>query len=251
MRIYQNPFEAMRETERELFEMGIEVHPETMQDKVVKDDPDYNTLEIRGYAFKVIDWALEMELFTRILDYFYRDKVHDIMAYILTEFRERTSGQSSNPGRSYLSRKDVWDEFLHDGKFAYTYSERIAPQLMAVLEELKKNPETRQGIINLHSNICPTQAELVDPSYDLRNIGGAGRIPCSLYYQLMIREGKLDLIYGMRSCDFLVHFPVDICLALLTQDWFADKLNLKTGAFTWFCGSLHAYHKDLKKRGIF
>jgi len=55
----------------------------------------------------------------------------------------------------------------------------------------------------------------------------------------------------MRSCDFLVHFPVDLMLAMRLQTWFAKLLDLNVGLFTYFTGSLHAYHKEIKDRGIF
>lgn len=258
MRMYQSPYEAMKEAERELFEMGIEVHPQSMQDKMVRDDPDYLTKEIRGYAFKIVDWTWNIAHIKDTLCHFFGDKeVDNVLTYILAEFRDRVSGKATNPGKSYQYRKGLWQEFLHDDKFAYTYSERIAPQLQTILEELQKNPESRQAIITIHSNICPevnlisVRSNSVSKSQDLHYMGGGGRVPCSMYYQVMVREEKVDLIYTMRSCDFLVHFPVDISLALLIQDWFADNLELKTGTFTYFAGSLHAYHKDLKERGIF
>lgn len=261
MRIYSNPFEAMKEIERELFEMGISIHPQTMQDKGVRDDLNYLTKEIRGYAFKIIDWTWSIAHIKKALHYFFEEKTDNVLTYILAEFRERVQGKATNPGTAYLHRKDLWKEFLHDGKFAYTYSERITPQLQIILEELRTNPESRQAIINIHSNICPEKytnsTSLKHPNYvvqssvDLKNRGGGGRLPCSLYYQVMVREEKVDLIYCMRSCDFLVHFPVDISLALLLQDWFSDSLGLKTGTFTYFCGSLHAYQRDMITRGIF
>lgn len=261
MRIYSNPLEAFRETERDLFEMGITVHPQTMQDKDIRDDPSYKTLETRGYAFKIVDWTLDLGHLKKTMVYFYKEQADDVLTYILAEFRERVSGKATNPGTSYTHRMELWMEFLHNGKFAYTYSERITPQLQTILQELKKNPESRQAIINIHSNICPESYTnsttprhpnyVVLKSNDLKNLGAGGRVPCSMYYQVMIREEKLDLIYVMRSADFLTHFPVDISIALCVQDWFADKLNLKTGTFTYFTGSLHAYAKDMKERGIF
>jgi len=261
MRIYQTPFEAMKETERELFEMGISVHPQSMQDKNIKDNPDYLTKEIRGYAFKIVDWTWNIKHIKKALHHFFEEKTDDVLTYVLAEFRERVCGKASNPGTAYLHRKDLWEEFLHNGRFAYTYSERITPQLQIILEELRTNPESRQAIINIHSNICPESYTnstspkhpnyVVQPSKDLSNQGGGGRLPCSIYYQIMIREEKVDLIYTMRSCDFLIHFPVDISLALLLQDWFSDSLSLATGTFTYFTGSLHAYQKDIAEREIF
>ena len=132
-----------------------------------------------------------------------------------------------------------------------SYSERMAPQLLRVVDELRARPDTRQAIIDIHSNICPVEAEQVTGSADLSNMGGKARIPCSLYYQVMIRERRVDLVYAMRSCDFLVHFPVDLMLAMRLQTWFAKLLDLNVGLFTYFTGSLHAYHKEIKDRGIF
>ncbi len=78
-----------------------------------------------------------------------------------------------------------------------------------------------------------------------------GRIPCSLYYQILVRDGKVDLHYAMRSCDFLTHFPVDIALAIRMQHYITERLGRAVGTFSYFTGSLHAYRKDLAVRGIF
>lgn len=256
MRIYINPLEAFKEVERDLWEMGIDVHPQTMQDKDVGNNPDYATKEVRAYGFHLVDWIWNQQEETDSVGYIFRtyDRTEDpttqILKYIQVEFEDRVSGRAMNPGNSYQTRKDIWNEFLHDGKFAYTYSERIAPQLHRILNELEERPETRQAIINIHSNILPLRSGVVD-SIDLTNIGGSSRIPCSMYYQIIRRQDKLDLIYTMRSCDFLVHFPVDIMLALRLQLWFAEKLGIAPGTFTYFTGSLHAYQKDMSIRGIF
>jgi hypothetical protein len=261
MRIFTNPIEAVREVERDLWEMGITVHPQTMQDKVVKDDPDYATKEITGYAFKITGWSFNLTGLVSIFEYFFPDDSENVMRYCLQEIKDRTSLIPTNPGQSYKHRIRLWNEFLHDGKFAYTYSERMHEQIPMILTELVERPDTRQAIVNIHSNICPrADGVLTDTGQDTNHVvasadafnrGGGGRIPCSMYYQLMIREKKVDLIYTMRSCDFLTHFPIDISLALMLQRWFATQLALDMGTFTYFVGSLHAYHKDMAKRGIF
>lgn len=268
MRIYNNPVEAVREVERDLFEMGIRVHPQTMQDKNVAMDKGYDTLEVRAYGFQVSGWTWCAEDEALMVNYVLTGKTTSpphaqfgqIMKYVEQEFSDRVGGVPLNPGNSYQHRLAVWNEFLHDGKFSYTYSERISPQLPKIMQELRLRPDTRQGIINIHSNVSTVWYDTdqgvapgwrVERSQDLQNTGGTGRIPCSMYYQLMIRESKVDLIYTMRSCDFLTHFPVDIALALRLQDWAAKQLGLDTGRFTYFTGSLHAYQKDLETRGIF
>lgn len=249
--------------------MGIDVHPQTMQDKKIGDNPDYATKELRGYGFKLVKCPFNYGEITQMVNYVVNGKADKATAatdhiqdYIEAEHKDRLS-PASNPGNAFRTRPEVWEEFLHDGKFAYTYSERFYPQLCRILKELREKPETRQAILNIHSNICPIPQYAVGEAFtrntgkvwgsaDMENMGGNGRIPCSMYYQFMIREGALDLIYTMRSCDFLTHFPVDFALAMKMQTHVANELGgMPVGTFTYFAGSFHAYAIDLKKRNIF
>jgi hypothetical protein len=253
MRIYSNMLEAVREVERDLAEMGIVAHPQTMQDKHIGDDAGYATKELQAYSFQITDNEYSPDEHSEVIGYFFGNTDgtwRRILNYLETEHMERTCGQQANPGTAYLQRPEVWNEFLHDGKFAYTYSERIAPQLTRMIHELSVNPDTRQAIINIHSNIKPfedygNERGTVMGSVDMSNMGGGGRIPCSMYYQLMVRNGKVDLIYTMRSCDFKTHFPIDICLASRMQNHVAAALGRPVGRFTFFAGSLHVYQKDV------
>jgi len=235
MRIYEGLAQAVNEVERDLNEMGTLVHPETMQDKNVKDNDDFITKEIQGYSFMITSqkfiWQDIKELGLN-------------RAYIDEEVDARISSTYLNPGEAYLNRLEVWQQFLHDGKFSYTYNERIREQLTPILENLIKNPNTRQAIITLY-----------DKDKDLANIGGKARIPCSMYYQFLrrVRDNVeyLDCIYTMRSCDFYTHFPYDIALTMGFQRALADYLDIEPGRFTQFIGSLHAYRKDWNKKKVF
>jgi len=266
MRIYSTPLEAVREVERDLWEMGVRVHPQTMQDKDIHDDPNYETIEMQGYAFKIVNWQWNNPGIAVMVNYVLTGKLKgapattykQVMDYIEQEFSDRVSGEQLNPGNAWEARAELWNEFMHGGQFAYTYSERITPQLPSIIAELKSKPDTRQGIITIHSNICALDvtppdgpANIVQQGRDLCNMGGGGRVPCSMFYQIMRRNKRLDLIYVMRSCDYLVHFPVDIALALRLQHYFAQSCDIPMGTFTYFAGSLHAYRKDMKARGIF
>lgn len=256
MRIYTSVPEAVREVERDLWEMGIDVHPQTMQDKAVADDDGYATKELQAYGFKIVDYSWSEQMEREVIDYVFRATTPDyqeaVHAYVRQEFNDRVSSESSNPGRSYLHRDELWREYMdHRGKFHYTYSERIVPQLAGVIKELRTRRESRQGIINIHSNIASIRSEEAQLCADWAHKGGVGRVPCSLHYQAMIRRNALDFIYSMRSCDFLTHFPVDILLALRMQQFIAHHTQVNTGNFTYFTGSLHAYKKDMVQRGIF
>ncbi len=227
-RIYENMTEAVNEIERDIMEMGIAVHPNTMQNKVVKDDDNYSTMEVQNYTFTILDMT---------------DKdivVHDCIDWCQEEIIERVDVTSTNPGKAWKLRKEVWTEFLNeDGKFCYTYNERFnnCNQLFMIIEEFKKNPDTRQAL--LHVNF-PSDCILWQKK----------RIPCSVYYQFMIRRGKLDVIYNMRSSDFDTHFKNDIWLADELRNGIAKQVGVEPGLFHMNVGSLHRY-KNYTKKHVF
>lgn len=261
MRIFSKPQEAIREIERDLFEMGIDVHPQSMQNKDVANDDDYKTKEISAYGYKLTNYEHNVEDENEVLHYILKEDAIDTANYIEKEHTERWCNEMLNPGTSWEQRKSTWEQFLieteidKNKRFHYTYSERFACQIHRIVRELIDKPDTRQAIMTIHSNINTYNqgagVNIVEPSQDYRFMGGKGRIPCSLHYQFMIREGRLNMIYVMRSCDFLTHFPVDMMLALRAQTKMAKHLSLEVGEFTHFCGSLHAYKKDMVGREIF
>lgn len=230
MRIYKNLKECASETKRELAEMGVQVKLETMQDKVIKDDPDYYTNELLGYSYMVLDTGDKDELPKA----FGKEKWMD---WAEAEFEERISCERMNPGEAYKLRP-IWEEFIHDGKFSYSYPERINDQIERVVACLDHTPSSRNAIVSFW-----------DPEIDKKRIGGKMRVPCSMYYQFLIRNGKVNLIYNIRSNDLMQHWCWDVYLAIKIQEYVAEKLDLPIGWFIQQVGSLHAYKKDLK--GIF
>lgn len=239
MRIFANATEAFDEIERDLFEMGIESHPPTVQDKDVKDDAEYLTKELIGYSYSLVNPEMD-ELSTIVENRLGKNG----LAYITTELIDRIIGRPTNPGNSWIYRQEIWTPLLEkNGRFAYTYSERIAPQIKRLVEELRENGETRQAVMTIY-----------DQHNDLNSWGGIRRVPCSMYYHLFIRNGELILIYTMRSCDFYTHFPIDVYLAVALLAHIGGELDddiFTRTRFIHFMDSLHAFKKDWDKRRIF
>lgn len=258
-RIYANCKEAISEIQRDLYEMGVEVHTQTMQNKDISNDPNYSTKEMQNYSFCILnsedkddivkpnelEWC-HAEFAERIAGWDKPKCSEQVVLMnanrdeIVLQTNDVPNHDYPNPGEAYKLR-EVWNEFLNDGsegKFGYTYNERMAWQIDAVLEELKLHPETRQAIIEIHNR-----------RIDQTNMGKI-RVPCSMYYHLMIRDGKLDIIYNMRSTDFFTHFKNDIWLACELRNWFAKQLNIKPGKYFMNASSLHAYRKDFPE-GVF
>jgi len=229
MRIYVNAEEAIEEIKRDLAEMGIRVKPATMQDKYVLGNPDYETLELQNYGYTILD-ARSKDI----------PGVNQPWADI--EFVERVTNpeQFHNPGEAYKLREEVWKEFLHEGKFAYTYNERLHfnDQLQKIIDRMKVDPDSRQLWISLWN-----------PTMDPDRLGGVSRVPCSLGYNFQVRNNRLNMHYVMRSCDFATHFRNDVYLAIKLLEYVAQQVNYEVGDFTHTIFSLHVYQKDVK--GVF
>lgn len=221
MRIYTSCIEAITDIGREIKKCSTTTRCQTYQNQVVDGNPDFETRELQAFSFVILDTS-DKDLMPNL---------H--LEYCRAEVADRLLGEPINPGHSYLKRFDFWKEFL-DGndKFDYTYAERMHWQLGPVITELAEHPETRQAIIEIH-----------DRGIDQDRMGKK-RIPCSMYYQLMRRDGKLDMIYTMRSVDFVNHLANDIWMAAAIRDIIAEQLSIPSGKFILFAGSLHTYRKD-------
>ena len=221
MRIYANCVEAITDIGRELKKCGTVVHTQTYQNKDISQDSNFETKELEAFQFCIINTDDKDEM----------PNIH--LPWLKDEFYERVYNGPINPGKAYLHRPEVWEQFLVGRHFDYTYSERLWWQLDAVRDELIKHPETRQAIVEIHNN-----------HEDLYSLGGKKRIPCSMFYQFLKRDGKLDIIYVMRSSDFSTHFQNDIWLADELRRMFAESLEIPIGKFIMVVSSLHIYRKD-------
>ncbi len=231
MRIYGSVTTTYHEIERDLFEMGIRIHPQSVQNKKVKDLPAYETIEIQDYTYMLTQW-------TDLKDFF--EKLALSWSYVEAEFKDRISVDPQNPGSSYARRIGVWGEFLNEaGFFDYTYSERLYWQIPAVINVLRADPDSRQAVMQIY-----------DYHRDSPFRGGVKRVPCSMFYQALIRRDQLDFSYSMRSCDFYTHFPYDMALAIRLLEYLATALNVRPGYLKHHIVSLHAFKKDFKE-GIF
>lgn len=226
MRFFTNFNEALNEIKRDLAEMGLDVHPQTMQDKHIADNPDYATKELQNYSYTVLDAANHL------------NELSPTQPWADAEFEERVSGLNLNPGEAWKKRPEVWEEFLHNGKFSYTYPQRMYYQLGHIINELRTHPDSRQLWMSIWN-----------PFLDVFKLGGHDRVPCSLGYLFQLRRGKLNMTYFMRSCDYATHMHNDIYLAVMLMRYVAQATGNEPGDFTHFIGSLHVYAKDVK--GVF
>lgn len=240
MRIYKTIKDALNETFRDLKVRGISVECNSYQDKKLEGE-DRFVKELTGVAFKIDKPLLNRD---EAIRYTFKDDAERIIKYCKQEIKDRCSGKPLNPGNSYKIRADMWNKFLEGKKFSYQYAERLWTnnQFESVIQCLKNDPGTRQAVLSVWN-----------PDKDMQpnKLGGGNRIPCSLNYQFMIRNGRLHCIYSMRSNSALEHCPIDLYCATGLMEYVAKRLNVKVGSLTYLCGSLHAFHWNLKDWVLF
>ena len=241
MRIYTDCKELMSEAFRDVFEMGAIVKPKTYQNKVIDGKDEFITKEVIGYQYCLTSLNLENMLY--IADARSKD-------WVEAELKERLTPHT-NPGEAWKLRPELWEQFITENDhFDYTYSERFndpvgfmgARPINLVIKLLVDDPDTRKAILPIF-----TISDVV------RNDGSA-RIPCSMYYNFMVREDsrgikKLHISYHQRSSDVITHFGNDVALAFKMMEYVAESTGYQPGYLYHTIDSLHSYKKDWEQLG--
>lgn len=232
MRIYSNSFELMSELGRELNSYGQTVKPKTYQNKIIEGNEDFITKELicQQYCLTSLGDLVWLFVFSHSKE------------WADAEFKERiNTSEVINPGKAWELRKDLWEQFLVDGKFDYTYNERMAI-LPYTIQLLRSDSDTRKAVLPIFNG---------NGEDDTLYYHGNKRIPCSMYYDFLIRQnGKgekvLHICYHQRSSDFAQHFGNDIYLAWRLMEYVAQEVGVKPGYLYHTIDSLHIYKKDWK-----
>ena len=183
------------------------------------------------------------------------DAVNAKQPWANVHFLERVGGVPINPDPSHKMWARTTDDYLSDGKcFSHTYSERLwskdlhtgirynIADLNTLVEVLKKEPDTRQAYLPM---FFPE---------DLTASLQGERVPCSLGWQFIIRNNKLDIFYPMRSCDAMRHLHNDLYFANRLGLWVVNKagLDVEMGTLHFIATSLHCFEQDVAiyKKGL-
>lgn len=235
MRIYSSSYELMSEMGRELNSYGQTVKSKTYQNKNIEGNEDFVTKEIicQQYCLTSLQDPTWLFFYSRSRE------------WADAEFQERIdTSDIINPGKAWELRKDLWEQFLVNGKFDYTYNERIIHVIKPLIRLLKDDNDTRKAVLPIFNG---DMDGLDTDWYD-----GSRRIPCSMYYDFLIRQnGKgekvLHICYHQRSSDFVTHFGNDVYLAWRLMEYVAKEVGVKPGYLYHTIDSLHTYQKDWDK----
>lgn len=204
------------------------------------------------------------------------DMVKPNLPWAEEHFLERVGGEPLNPPPSH----EAWaqgqpnnTEFLENGVFSHTYPERIWPKHAGIpdwMDSVLKIQRTHRGIryeygdLNDLINLMlkdPLTRQAYLPIWFPEDTGAVHgeRVPCTLGYQFIIRNGYFHIRYDIRSCDYFRHFRDDIYLAVKLGGYVRNQLALKSddpsfhhnrlqmGTFTMNITSLHIFMPEVPK----
>lgn len=181
-------------------------------------------------------------------------------------FQERVGGRAINPGVEHANwpyHNGRIELHQHGGKYDHNYMERIWPtglryehtddgKLIEDLEGISftgyrfKVGDLDDVVDQLYKDRGTRQAYL--PIWFPEDTGATAgqRVPCSLGYHFIIREGILHCQYNLRSCEIYRHFTNDIYMATRLAQHVAQSVDssVTLGQLTTHIVSLHGFVAD-------
>jgi|SRR4051812_4297189 len=277
-------FEGFTEVYTELREKLVQeaeiVHSRRWQGAEIANNPMMATFELQHIHFEVDLGGMEDILI-------YQQDIQPELPWAEDHFLERVAGYPMNPGTHWANwshnDKAGAASFLDDrGKFNHNYMERYWPKFAGAVEkptesdvdwrtrfkhdfQAKNGIKPNHGIMYEYGDIKDVIALLVSDPYTRQAYlpvwfpedtgGGAKRTPCTIGYHFLMREGKLDINYHIRSCDFHKHFLNDLYLTVRLLLWVLDRCrvsdpswqDVRPGKFVMQIGSLHVFRGDWEK----
>jgi len=255
------------------------VHTERWQSVDISQMPHMAMRERLHFSF-------QLPLLTEDLQ-FYRDTIKPNLPWADNHFeQDRVSGMPLNPGKTYqdwnpgqMAGGNNSSTHLRDGKqFDHSYAERYWPcraglTIGGVLngdDEFKVLGSGHHGIRFRYGDLNdlvtvlsqePLTRQAYLPVWFPEDLGAIvdkrARVPCSLGYHFIMRDGSLDITYSIRSCDVHRHFRDDVYLTIRLLLWVLDQCRLAAPERDWadvqpgqlimHITSLHMFQADHKR----
>jgi thymidylate synthase len=162
----------------------------------------------------------------------FKSIVHELLWFIRGETNVRP-----------LQREGVtiWDEWAdQDGELGPVYGAQwrrwrtakgnAVDQLTGVVEEIKRNPDSRRLMVN---------------AWNVGELDQMALPPCHVLFQFYVAEGRLSCQMYQRSADVFLGVPFNIASYALLTSMVAHVTGLKPGEFVHTLGDAHIYLNHL------
>ncbi len=163
------------------------------------------------------------------LEYLKENKVTIWDEWATKEQCERFGRKEGDLGPIYGHQ---WRNFGATKKADGTYLKDGVDQISALIETIKKNPNSRRLIV---SGWNPKEADQV------------ALPPCHTLFQFYVADGRLSCQLYQRSADIFLGVPFNIASYSLLTHMIAQVTGLKVGEFVHTLGDAHLYLNHLEQ----
>jgi thymidylate synthase len=140
----------------------------------------------------------------------------------------------------------IWDEWADErGDLGPVYGKqwrswptadgREIDQLARVLEEIKRNPNSRRLVVS---------------AWNVGELDRMALLPCHALFQFYVAAGRLSCQLYQRSADALLGVPFNIASYALLTHMVAQQCDLAPGEFVWTGGDCHLYLNHLEQTDL-
>ena len=146
---------------------------------------------------------------------------------------------------AYLKENGVsiWDEWANaNGELGPVYGKQwrswegangqTIDQITDVVEQIKKNPDSRRLIVS---------------AWNVAELSQMALMPCHALFQFYIADGKLSCQLYQRSADVFLGVPFNIASYALLTMMMAQVCDLQPGEFIHTFGDVHIYSNHLEQ----
>ncbi len=144
------------------------------------------------------------------------------------------------------NKVSIWDEWADEnGNLGPVYGRqwrswptadgRHVDQIKNVIDQIKKNPDSRRLIVS---------------AWNVGEIEKMALPPCHAFFQFYVADGKLSCQLYQRSADVFLGVPFNIASYALLTMIIAQVCNLKLGDFVHTFGDTHLYVNHLEQTAL-
>ena len=137
----------------------------------------------------------------------------------------------------------IWDEWADaEGNLGRVYGAqwcdwrtadgRSINQIDRVIEQIKKNPDSRRLIVS---------------AWNVGEVDQMALPPCHTLFQFFVQDGEFSCQLYQRSADLFLGVPFNIASYALLTMMVAQACDLKPGTFVHTFGDLHLYSNHLEQ----
>ena len=146
------------------------------------------------------------------------NNIHDLKSHVWDEWAD----ENGDLGPVYGKQWRAWG--AADG--------RQIDQLASVVEQLKKDPDSRRIIVS---------------AWNVGELDQMALAPCHAFFQFYVADGKLSCQLYQRSCDVFLGLPFNIASYALLVHMMAQQCDLEVGDFVWTGGDTHLYSNHMEQ----